>query len=196
MPIGRRLDAPEVNIDFDAMSRWLDQHDTLCEAPECEGNPRRAFTYHRSAWSFIFICLPHVEMVDKMGALSLAAWEKRVAEHMYEKFLVRSYAHTNIKSGLLLEESMTMREEAERELRKIELRQGQVEQRELRKAIRDSETKIGAPDDDLLVARQRQDLRARMGQPLRGERPKTAERVKMLTARLLVPIATDKKETP
>lgn len=187
MPIGRKLNVDRVELKFDFIHPLLVKNGSTCEAVECASKPQPAWFYLQTEWSFILICKAHYDFVQLMPASVRLYWDKRLAEYMYEKFLERSYAHMNVKSGLLLEEAMTARIEAEKEIARLEAKQDGVERRELRKAIKASGTRIGSPDDELLVARQKQDLRVKLGHARIGPASQTPAKIRLLKSRLLIP---------
>jgi len=115
------------------------------------------------------------------------AWDRKLAEYRYEQLLVRSYTHQNTKSNFRLEDLMAEREATQRALKKAEVTSRASEVREVRKAIRESDVKIGSPDDSILLARQRQDERERAGQHRFG--PARGTSTKLLRAKLIIPTA-------
>lgn len=195
MPHGRRLDiqAP-IGVDFAQFTANLKRFNTRCETPKCHPDVSPAFMYHQSIWSFAYLCRDCWEEVNYLDGKPRMAWDVRLAEHMWELMMRRAYPHMNVKSGFLLEDMLESREVNEKLLAKRETRQRTAEQRELRTQIRESTTRIGAPDDELLVAREREDLRKQMGMPTLGRKP--VDRVSVLRARLIIPspLSTDKED--
>lgn len=188
MPVGRKLDVGPIVLDFELINGLLAQHETTCETPACyhrDGGPEPAWYYYQTTWSFAWVGQGCYEYAQTLSGVRRDKYDRELAEHMMELLLVRSYAHQNRKSGFLLERSIAARDKIEKEIKRLEKHDAGLERRELRKAIADSHIKVGAPDDELLVARQRQDLRVRLGKPMIG-RPVT-DRAASLRAKLIVP---------
>lgn len=194
MPRGRRLDiqAP-VSMDFAIMTANIKKFNTRCESPKCHPDASPAFIHHQTAWSFCYLCQPCWEEVNFLTGGMLVAWEVALAEHMWELMMRRAYPHMNVKSGFVLEEMLEIRVENERKLATLADKERAAEQRDLRRQIRESSTKIGAPDDELLVARERQDLRKQMGMPTLGR--ERVDRTSILRSKLIIPSisSTDKE---
>ncbi len=187
MPIGRPLNIDRIDLDLDFYREMLEENNSTCESLMCADKETPAWAYYQSRWSFLFLCADCYIKVMKLGPSRRQAWDKYMAEVMYEKFLQRSYVHQNNISGFALEESLIVRAQTQKEIDKLKARQEHEERRELRHAIRASATKIGAPDEELLVARQRQKARQDAGLPTIGAPSKRSEKIKLLTSRLIVP---------
>lgn len=189
MPRGRRLDIQTpVPVDLAAMTVNLRKFNTRCESPKCHPDVSPAFMYHQSSWSFCYLCQPCWDEVNCLTGKPLIAWQISLAEHMWEVMMRRAYPHMNVKSGFVLEEMLESRVANERKLASLAASERAAEQRDLRRQIRESSTKIGAPDDELLVARERQDLRKQMGMPTLGR--ERVDHVSILRSKLIIPSTT------
>lgn len=193
MPVGRRLRLKpgEVQIDQEALESLLEKHKTGCESPECKLRPKSAFTFYHTTWSFAFLCETCFNKYNGATGGPKRRQDLALAEHMHDLMMHRSYVYMNTKSGFLLEEMILLRKEIERKINRIEQQSASAERSELRKQIRESKTTIGAPDDELLVAREREELRRRMGLPTTA-RLRT-DRTAPLRAKLIVNVQLRKE---
>jgi hypothetical protein len=168
MPIGRplRLQPGQVTYDLAYLREMFALHQTRCETPECFADPNPADNFYHTVWSFIWICSECHDIYTTLPPRDKLQWDRLLAEHMYELMLRRSYNHMNEKSGFALEAAILKRQALLKKIKRSAPEQRAAEQRELRNQIRESKTKVGAPDDELLVARERQDLRAKLGMPI------------------------------
>lgn len=199
MSIGRtgiKLRGTDQNIPRDKMLEWFKQEGTTCESLACWSENVPAYDYHVTRVSFVFLC-----KACKIGVLTMHPdvrknWERDLGVNMYSQLMKRSYVVANVNSGFALEEAIEERENLLDELAKIKQKEEAAQRRELRKAIRESSTKIGAPDEELITARQRQEIRRLSGLPiLGGER---VDKAAVLQAKLIPPVtllAITSKET-
>lgn len=197
MPIGRKLDVGPVVLDLQIMQAWFKLEGSTCEAPECQANPQPAFCWYQTDYSFVWLCQPHYEMTMLMDETTQARWNRKLAEHMYELFLVRSYVHQNNKSGFALEQSIEVARQAAYEIAQMETSARAVETRQIRAAIKSAPHRIGSPDEELLTARQRQAARTAQGKPTLGPSiQQRTDRLVTLRAKLTVPTAKIINQSP
>ncbi len=167
------------------------KHGTMCEAPGCTP-PAPAFAPYQSEWSFAFLCETHYGHAKGQIGTGRLAWDKKLAEHLLSLFHRQSYIKTNVASSFALEASISARLEVQKELDRLEASKTSRERSELRKQIRESNTKIGTADDSILTARQRQDERVAQGSKPLG--PKPVDRTALLIPRLVVASTTTKED--
>jgi hypothetical protein len=194
VPIGRKLDVGVVELDLEQMQAWFKQENSTCEAPECDANPQPAFCWYQTQHSFVWLCQLHFEMTMVLSGMHLSTWNRKLAEHMYEKFLVRSYVHQNNTSGFALEAAIEVSQQAAKEIASLNKTADARAAREIRAAIKSSPVRIGSPDEEILTARGRQDARVaagkpRIGRPSLNDPVKRTDRLVTLRAKLIVPSA-------
>lgn len=156
MPLPVRL---KLMVDFtdpnllDEIRYELLEHKTACEVSKCTS---QAVIPYRNDHSVIFICEPHDAIIQQAAANpdSKRAMNKLLTEGMYAGLLNKSYVHANNSSGFILEELVEAHVmEGERRV-KLAKQDIAAERRKIRKAINESNVRIGAPDEALIVARQ------------------------------------------
>lgn len=167
LPIRLKLLVPFTDEILDEIRYELEERGTVCEYPKCTS---QAVLPYRNSHSLLFVCEEH-DRLTKTAAKdpkSKFAMDRFLSEAMYEGMLSKSYVHLNNKSGFVLEEMVEAFEaEAATAVAKQAVHASK-QQRELRKAFNESKIRVGAPDDDLMTGRQRNDLRERMGKPRIG----------------------------
>lgn len=154
LPVRLRLmvDFTDPNL-LDEIRYELLEHQTACEVPKCTS---QAVMPYRNDHSVIFICEPHDAIIQQSAANpdSKRAMNKLLSEGMYSGLLNKSYVHANNNSGFVLEELVEAHVmEGERRV-KLAKQDVAAERRKIRKAINESNVRIGAPDEALIVARQ------------------------------------------
>lgn len=190
MPVPIRLKISKAQLDLDELRLHLTNAGTTCESPRCD---QPAVTYHQSSWSFAYICLGHQGLIGTLPPDLLLEWEMELAEHLFEMFLMFSFTHQNIQTEFALQEAVNERVRIEREIKAAERKRSSQERRELRTAINRSQISIGTPDDQLLVARQRQAIRKAHGKPLIGVQKK--DKVAILRPKLIVTLRPSAEKT-
>lgn len=187
MQIGRRLNKPPIVLNMDDVRRWFKENGTVCESPLHKlGEEPPAVTYYQTDWSFAFLCAACNAMAKASTGSSKTAWDRRLAEHMYQLMVRRSYVHANIQSDFMLEEIIAQRNEAVKQIEQEDKKRDAAERGEIRKHIRESPVKVGMADDEILSARQRQVHREQSGAARVG--PARVDRASVLRAKLIAPL--------
>ncbi len=169
MPIPAKLKVSTVELELMEARLYFKIYGTTCEIDSCA---EPADNYHQSEWSLVWICAGHASEVHALSGGSLLTWERKVASQLYERMLQFSFVHQNHETGFALQEAVNRRAELEKEISKHTAKQRSAEQRELRKAIRETDVRVGRPDEELLIARQRQEARKQEGKPVIGAQRK------------------------
>lgn len=167
------------------------KYNTKCETPECKDRLNPAFTFYHTTWSLIWICEPCFNQYYEATGELKKRQDRALGEHMYDLMMRRSYNYMNDKSGYMLEEMIAQRAKVMHEIETAGDKQRAAERRELRSQINEAKTKVGAPDDEILIARERQDLRAQMGKPILGQQ--RTDRLAGLRAKLIVRLPIEEK---
>lgn len=154
-------------VDVDWINGMLQAYGTKCEVKGCT---QAAVTPYFTCRVFVFICEEHDSFVRSLS--DTHKFDMQLAEHMYDLMLRKSYVHMNNRSGFVLEEMVRNYQEDLKRHDQTKVQRENAERRELRNAAKKADIKIGAPDDALLVGRQRNDLREKMGLPIIGKKPK------------------------
>ena len=183
MPVGRKLNVAMVEVNLPMFQAMFKKHGTMCEAPGC--NPvQPAFAPYQSVWSFSFLCKAHYDHVISLRDRMRLAWERTLAEHMLSLLHRQSYTKSNINSGFLLEQAIAVREEAAAELDRLASRAEAKTRADLRRQIRESGSKPGIADDEILTPRLRQAARQQAG--IKQPGPKPVNHRAILIPRLIV----------
>lgn len=153
------LPIPQVNETWVAgMCHAFGAH---CEAPRCALPADSVFLHEIVA---ALLCGTHLAQA-KAAPNSAAIWLRKA---LADGLMLHSFDIANKESGGALLRRLRQRDLELVRQKKLLAGREKSEARELRKLVRESGIKVGAPDDALLVARQRQDLRRQMGEPIRG----------------------------
>lgn len=170
MPIKAMMLLPIPEVDDTWVADMLASHRTHCEMTRCALAATQVYFYPPVA---AFLCKLHFDFAQDQPLIAVS----RLTTSLNEGLRLHSFIKHNQEAGGALMDSILERDkEVERQAELAKSRERE-EQRELRQLIKESGIKVGAPDDELLVARQRQDLRARMGEPLMGRPRKPIEPV-------------------
>lgn len=160
----------------------LIERGTVCEMPSCGG--QAVFPY-RNDRSVMYVCEDDKARIESVPASQRAQFDKRLSETMYRGMLAKSFVFMNNESGFKLEELVEDFKRQVAALDKSAARLESEQRREIRRVQQESQARIGAPDDELMTGRQRQDLRRQMGQPTRGPERKTPTVKAVPTAHLV-----------
>lgn len=185
MPLPRKT---KVKVDLtrellDEIEYELAERDVACEM-NCGGQATTMYLNDRSA---VFMCLPCNKLIEVATGAARTDLDKQISEIMYSGLLRRSYVHLNNASGFALEEMVADFQDRVKNLGKMDDRRASLERREIRQNLAKAQSQVGMPDEELLTARQRNDLRARRGQPARGTQRKPRELKSVPSATLEVP---------
>jgi hypothetical protein len=127
-----------------------------------------ATTPYRTAYSVVFLCDSHFIEVETASGARRAELDLQLSVSMYEGMLRKSYVWTNVKSDGLLDELVDAREEQiaadQRSKRNVAANNLAAQ----RRAISTADAKVGAPDEDLMIGRDRNDLREKLSKPRLG----------------------------
>jgi hypothetical protein len=186
------VNLPIVEVDLDLYREMFLRYGTMCELAECK--PMPAHAPYQTGLAFIFLCETHFDHGSTRLGHAKTLWDRRMGERMRDLMHRHSYVESNIAGGHALERAVAAREEVLAEIVKIQKKQVASEKRDLRRQIRDAPGKIGAADDSLLSARQRQENRVAEGGKPAG--PKPVNRVALLIPRLIVGKSDSQEETP
>lgn len=169
----------------------LIERGTVCEL--CQS--AQAVVPYRNDRSVMYVCEDDKARIDSVPASQRAQFDKHLSEVMYRGMLAKSFVFMNNESGFRLEELVENFRRQVAALDKNATRAEAQQRREIRQAIKEQQVKIGAPDDDLMSGRERQDLRRQMGLPTRGPERKTPTVKAVPTAHLVThprpPVAED-----
>lgn len=125
---------------------------------------RIATVPYRTHWTVAYLCDEHESfLLDNTDSARLAL-ERKLSEHRMECWLVFSYVHTNNKSGYVLEQLIEQQRGEDRKHIRAQAKAPIEARREIRGNLQRQQTRIGAPDDELLTGRQRNHLRVMTGQ--------------------------------
>lgn len=185
MPLPRKTKV-RVNLDEDLLAEIeyeLAERDVACEL-NCGGQATTMYLNERSA---VFMCRSCRQTVELATGALRTDLDKNVSEIMFSGLLRRSYVHLNNESGFKLEQLVATFQDQVKNLDKLDERRAKNERREIRQNLVKAQSQVGMPDEELLTARQRNDLRARRGQPTRGPQRKPRELKSVPSATLEVP---------
>lgn len=161
----------------------LTERGVACEL-NCGGQAITMYVNERSA---VFVCQSCKQMIDLASGALRTDLDKKISQIMHSGLLAKSYVHANNASGFQLEELVQQFQQRVKDLPRLEARDAAKQRSEIRKMIAASTTKVGTADDDLLTGRQRNELRARTGQPIKGSQRKTRELKSVPSATLDMP---------
>lgn len=183
MPIPAKLKAPELKLDLDSIRLNLQIYRTTCEVDDCTV---QADNFLRTRWSFIWVCTVHHHQVSTMPLKDRGTWERHMAEVMYDRMLVFNFMHQNMISDFALQAQVDERLRVQQQIASEQSKLRNREQREMRAMLASSDSRAGMPDEELLVARQRQAQRV-----LNGTKPlgtPARDRLALLKPKLIVPM--------
>lgn len=165
--------------------RELAARQTRCEFPEA-CNALAAVPY-RNKYSFVYLCDAHFAKIEKATGRDRADLDNSISRHMYQGLLAKSYVWNNNQSGGALDELVDAHQAQVAKALKAAERANARTIAAQRGLIQEHATKVGAPDEELLVGRDRNDLRKKFQQPARGPEPKVPV---ISTVPAVVPLST------
>lgn len=133
---------------------WLLEYKTPCEyMGECD---MQAMFGYLTAWTALWVCTKHHQFLMSRAASERVVLDRRLSEERYERFLRRSYVHTNNLSNFELETRLLAEKEADAKAKRSATQRRATASAQIRRGIAEQTVKIGAPDEELIAARQAQ----------------------------------------
>ena len=157
----KKLSLPIPTVDEAWVADMCRAFGAHCEAPRCALPAESVFLHEIVA---ALVCEMHLAQAEA-APNPTAIWLRKA---LADGLMLHSFEIANRESGGALLRRLRQRDLELVKQKELLAGRKKDEARELRKLVRESGIKVGAPDDALLVARQRQDLRSRMGEPIRG----------------------------
>lgn len=168
--IARKLDE-RLSVEFTPhvlklCRQELAERDTKCEF--FAGCTTIATTPYRNRYSVVYLCDAHYATVERAQGTVRSDLDLKISTWMYAGLLRKSYVYQNTISGGLLDELIDAHEAEIVHAKAHDARKDARILAEQRGIIAADALKAGAPDEELMTSRDRNDLREKLHRPRLG----------------------------
>lgn len=173
--IARKLDE-RLSVEFTPHVLRLCRTELADRGTTCEffaRCPEIATTPYRNRYSVVYLCDSHYQIVTNARGATRSDLDTKISVWMYGGLLRKSYVYQNTLSGGLLDQVVDAHEAEVKRAQEHAARKDARLVAEQRGLIAADALKAGAPDEDLLTGRDRNDLRKKLHQPQLGPQKKS-----------------------